>query len=52
MKEVAVGGVSIDEIFQGSMGIKTVALGDEILFTRPGGYFYLELDSKGDVSNG
>lgn len=30
----------------GEMGIKTVAIGDETIYTRPGGYFYLELDTK------
>lgn len=30
----------------GEMGIKNVAVGDEIIYTRPGGYFYLELDTK------
>lgn len=30
----------------GDMGIKSVAIGDETIYTRPGGYFYLELDTK------
>lgn len=30
----------------GDMGIKSVAIGDKTIYTRPGGYFYLELDTK------
>lgn len=36
----------IASLMVGDMGIKTVAVGDEIIYTRPGGYFYLELDTK------
>lgn len=30
----------------GEMGIKTACVGDESIYIRPGGYFYLELDTK------
>lgn len=36
----------IAALMVGEMGIKTVAVGDETIYTRPGGYFYLELDTK------
>lgn len=41
----------IASLMVGDMGIKTVAVGDEIIYTRPGGYFYLELDTK-ESNNG
>lgn len=34
------------EMMVGSMGIKTVAVGAEIIYTRPGGYIYIELETK------
>lgn len=30
----------------GAIGIKTVAVGAEIIYTRPGGYIYIELETK------
>lgn len=36
------------ELMVGSMGIKTVAVGAEIIYTRPGGYIYIELETKED----
>lgn len=40
------GADQISALMVGEMGVKTVAVGDEIIYTRPGGYFYLELDTK------
>lgn len=40
------GAEQIASLMVGEMGIKTVAIGDETIYTRPGGYFYLELDTK------
>lgn len=37
---------SVASLMVGEMGIKNVAVGDETIYTRPGGYFYLELDTK------
>lgn len=34
----------IATMFIGNMGIKRVFLGAEELYSRPGGYFYLELE--------
>lgn len=41
----------IASLMVGDMWIKTVAVGDETIYTRPGGYFYLELDTK-ESNNG
>lgn len=41
----------IASLMVGDMGIKTVSVGDETIYTRPGGYFYLELDTK-ESNNG
>ena len=30
----------------GAIGIKIVAVGAEIIYTRPGGYIYIELETK------
>lgn len=43
---IAVGADTIKEIFAGEMGIKEIFLGDTRLYTRPGGWFYLELISE------
>lgn len=40
------GSDQITSLMIGEMGIKTVYAGDEIVYNRPGGYFYLELDTK------
>lgn len=39
-------GSDMVEPMVGSMGIKTVAVGAEIIYTRPGGYIYIELETK------
>lgn len=36
----------IASVMLGEMGIKTVYAGDDVIYNRPGGYFYLELDTK------
>lgn len=43
---INVGEEQIKEMFVGEIGIKTIAVGDEVIYTRPGGYFYLELEIK------
>lgn len=40
------GADQIASLMISDMGIKSVAIGDETIYTRPGGYFYLELDTK------
>lgn len=36
----------IHELMVGEMGIKTAAIGDEIIYARPGSYIYLELSGE------
>lgn len=43
---INVGDELIKDLFVGEMGIKTVAIGSDVIYTRPGGYLYLELDTK------
>lgn len=43
---ITVGEDQIKELFVGEMGIKNVCVGDEIIYTRPGGYLYIELNEK------
>lgn len=40
------GSNDIGVMFAGEMGIKSVLIGDEVIYSRPGGYFYLELNTK------
>lgn len=42
---VNVGSDAVD-LMVGPMGTKTVAVGAEIIYTRPGGYIYIELETK------
>lgn len=37
----------IKKLFVGEMGVKQLTLSDGPLYIRSGGYFYLELDTKG-----
>lgn len=41
-----IGEEQISSLMVGEMGIKTVAVGDEITYARPGGYIYIELNTK------
>lgn len=43
---VNVGSDQISSLMIGEIGIKTACVGDESIYIRPGGYFYLELDTK------
>lgn len=43
---INVGIEQIDALFMGEMGVKTVAIGDEVIHERPGGYLYIELETK------
>ncbi len=41
-----IGTDEIEEIFQGELGVCRVALGDETIETRKGGYCYIQLETK------
>ena len=43
---LSVGADAISQLFIKYMGIKTAAIGNEIIYTRQGGYFYLELSAE------
>lgn len=43
---VAVDTNKVVSIFVGEMGVKSAAVGGEEIYQRPGGYFYLELDTS------
>lgn len=43
---VNVGDETIKALFVGEMGIKTVLIADETVYTRPGGYIYLNLQTQ------
>lgn len=49
---IYIGNTPISQIMIGDMGIKRILIGDTEVYNRPGGYFYLELDTKGEMSNG
>ena len=38
--------MEITEMFIGTQGIKTVLVGEDPVYERTGGYFYLVLDTK------
>lgn len=40
---INVGEEQISSLFVGDMGVKTALIGDETIYQRSGGYFYLEL---------
>jgi hypothetical protein len=41
-----IGDIPVAELFSGAVGVKTAAVGDKTIYTRPGGYFYLELETE------
>lgn len=45
------GAEQIASLMVGNMGIKTAAVGAETIYTRPGGYLYIELNTK-ETDNG
>lgn len=45
------GAEQIASLMVGNMGIKTAAIGTEAIYTRPGGYLYIELNTK-ETDNG
>ena len=45
------GAEQIASLIIGAMGIKSAAIGAETIYTRPGGYLYIELNTK-ETDNG
>lgn len=43
---IEIGEDQIKDLFVGEMGIKSAVIGDETIYTRPGGYIYIELNTK------
>lgn len=43
---ITVGEDQLKELFVGEMGIKNACIGEEPIYTRPGGYLYIELSEK------
>lgn len=41
----------VSSLMIGAMGIKSAAIGAETIYTRPGGYLYIELNTK-ETDNG
>ena len=46
---ITVGEEQLKELFAGEMGIKNACIGDETIYTRPGGFLYIELNEKKGV---
>lgn len=46
MPPVMIGDANCSEVRVGDMGIKTICIGDSEIYTRPGGYLYIELYSE------
>lgn len=45
------GSEPVASLMVGEMGVKTAAVGGDVIYIRPGGYFYLELNTK-ETENG
>lgn len=43
---ICIGAEQATSLMVGEMGIKTVAVGTDTIYTRSGGYFYIELDTE------
>lgn len=43
---INIGDIPVTELFAGTLGVKSASVGDETIYTRPGGYFYLELETE------
>lgn len=46
---ITVGEEQLKELFVGEIGIKNACIGDETIYTRPGGFLYIELNEKKGV---
>lgn len=47
---VNVESTQVASLMIGEVGIKTACIGDELIYTRSGGYFYLELSTEEDAN--
>lgn len=43
---ITIGEEQLTELFVGEMGIKNACIGEELIYTRQGGYLYIELNEK------
>lgn len=48
---ISEGSEALASLMAGDMGIKAAAVGGDTIYTRPGGYLYIELDTK-ETENG
>lgn len=48
---INIGEKPIEAMMIGEMGIKNAYLGETKVYERSGGYFYLELTTKGEITN-
>ena len=46
---IVIDGQQITSLFLKEMGIKDATVGNEPIYSRPGGYLYIELKTKPDV---
>ncbi len=46
-----IGDTHISALFCGNMGIKKAVVSDATVYTRPGGYFYIELETNQNNTN-
>lgn len=46
---ITVGEEQLKELLVGEMGIKNAYIGEETIYTRPGGFLYIELNEKKGV---
>lgn len=49
---IKIGDQEAKEFFCGNMGVKEIIIGDTTVYTRPGGYFYIILESENDKGEG
>lgn len=48
MGALRLGDAALLALFCGEMGVKRIYLGERLVYERPGGYFYLELETEGE----
>lgn len=45
---IYIGENCVDQVFVGDIGVKEIYAGDTLIYQRPGGFFYLELNTSGE----